>query len=103
MIHVDHSIRYDRPAGEVFAALTDIASFPDWQPEVLSAEITGETAIGPGTPVRQVRKVMGRRTETELTVSAFRPDQLLTLARARTRIPRSARPTGCGRTATAAC
>ncbi|MGW4297382.1 SRPBCC family protein [Micromonospora chersina] len=80
MIHVDHSIRYDRPTGAIFAALTDIAGYPNWQPDVLSAEITGEAGLGPGTPVRQVRKVMGRRTEIELTVSAFRPDELLTLA-----------------------
>jgi uncharacterized protein YndB with AHSA1/START domain len=80
MITIDHVAGYERSAEEVFALLCDLDGYPAWQPDVLEAHAAGP--LREGVAVAQVRKVMGRRTEIGLTVTAYVPGERITLGTA---------------------
>jgi hypothetical protein len=80
MIEISRAARYDAPAGTIFAIITDLASYPAWQPGVESAGLAGEGPARQGSRIRQVRMVMGRRTEIGLTITRLGPAELVTLA-----------------------
>lgn len=42
MIDIGRAAVYDAPAGAIFAVITDLASYPAWQPGVESASLAGE-------------------------------------------------------------
>jgi uncharacterized protein YndB with AHSA1/START domain len=77
MIRIEFSVDIDRPASEVFAYLTDAEKLPQWQAGAIEAEWQGERAAG--ARVREVRKFLGRRMESELEVTAYEPDRRLGL------------------------
>lgn len=79
MIEIAHTASYDRPAAAVFATLTDVAGYPAWQPTVVSADVAGGREVGAGAEIREVCEVMGRRFEIVLTVTGYRPGELLAL------------------------
>jgi hypothetical protein len=80
MIEISRAARYDAPAGTIFAIITDLASYSAWQPGVESAGLAGEGPARQGSRIRQVRMVMGRRTEIGLTITRLVPAELVTLA-----------------------
>jgi uncharacterized protein YndB with AHSA1/START domain len=82
MIHISRTARYDQPAGTIFAILTDPSRYPAWQPDVQSAILAGDGPARQGARVRQVRTVMGHRTEIGLTFTRLVPAELVTLATA---------------------
>jgi uncharacterized protein YndB with AHSA1/START domain len=77
MVRIEFSIDIDRPPAEVFAYLTDAEKLPEWQSGAIEAEWQGERAAG--AHVREVRKFLGRRMESELEVTAYEPDRRLGL------------------------
>jgi uncharacterized protein YndB with AHSA1/START domain len=77
MVRIEFSVDIDRPASEVFAFLTDAEKLPQWQAGAIEAEWQGERAAG--ARVREVRKFLGRRMESELEVTAYEPDRRLGL------------------------
>ena len=79
MIEITHDASYPQPTEAVFAALTDFAAYPAWQTDVESAFLASGVPAQAGSRVHQVRKIMGRRTDIDLTVAEFVPGQLLTL------------------------
>jgi Polyketide cyclase / dehydrase and lipid transport len=80
VIEIDRAAGYDAPAGAIFAVIADLSGHPAWQPGVEFASLVGEGAFRQGTRIRQVRMVMGRRTEIGLTVTRLVPAELVTLA-----------------------
>jgi hypothetical protein len=82
LIEISEAARYQVPAGTIFAVLTDPSRYPAWQPDVQSASLEGEGPARLGASIRQVRMVMGRRTEIGLTITQLVPAELVTLATA---------------------
>jgi hypothetical protein len=80
VIEISRAARYDQPAGAIFAVLADLPGYPAWQPGVECASTDGEGAFRQGDRVRQVRTVMGRRTQINLTITQLVPAGLVTLA-----------------------
>ena len=77
MVRIEFSIDVDRPPSEVFEYLTDAASLPEWQSSAVEAHWEGEKARG--ARVREVRKFLGRRMESELEVTEYEPDRRFAL------------------------
>jgi uncharacterized protein YndB with AHSA1/START domain len=77
MVRIEFSIDIDRPPSEVFAYLTDAEKLPEWQAGAVEAHWEGERRAG--AHVREVRKFLGRRMESELEVTAYEPDRRLGL------------------------
>jgi carbon monoxide dehydrogenase subunit G len=70
---VEHSIEISRPPEDVFAALNDVASFREWQPDLVNARIEGDGPVGVGTKVKSTRKLGKRELETTTEVTEFDP------------------------------
>ena len=73
MIRIEFSIDVDRPPSEVFEYLTDAENVPQWQSSAVEAHWEGEKR--PGARVKEVRKFLGRRMESELEVTDYEPDR----------------------------
>jgi uncharacterized protein YndB with AHSA1/START domain len=78
-ITVKHAATYDAPPEAVFAAITDVAREPQWQPQVLRTwqEPSGPVAVG--TVVGRERKIMGRPTVQLSEVTAVTANVTLQL------------------------
>jgi uncharacterized protein YndB with AHSA1/START domain len=68
--HVDVA----RPVGDVFAYVTDPATLTEWQGSAGVERLT-PGPIGPGTRLREVRALLGRRVESITEVTAYEPDR----------------------------
>ena len=77
MIRIEFSVDVNRPASEVFAYLTDANRLPEWQSGAVEAQWQGER--GQGARIREVRRFLGRRMETELEVTEYEPDRRFAL------------------------
>jgi uncharacterized protein YndB with AHSA1/START domain len=77
MIRLEFSVDVDRPPSEVFAYITDADRLPEWQSSAVEAHWQGEKARG--TRIREVRRFLGRRLETELEVTEYDPDRRFAL------------------------
>src|SRR5919201_726285 len=77
MIRFEFSVDIARPPSDVFAYLTDPTNLPEWQSSAIEAHWEGEKA--PGAHVKEVRKFLGRRMESELEVTEYEPDRRFAL------------------------
>ena len=73
MPEVEHSIEISRPPEDVFAALNDVSSFREWQPDLVDARVEGDRPVGVGTKVKSTRKLGKRNLETTTEVTEFDP------------------------------
>ncbi|HEX5041001.1 MAG TPA: SRPBCC family protein [Candidatus Limnocylindria bacterium] len=73
MKRIERRARVETPPEELFAYLSDLANLPEWQPGIVSAEITSGDDIGVGTTAIVVRDLMGQRIEAPMTVTAYEP------------------------------
>jgi carbon monoxide dehydrogenase subunit G len=73
MAEVEHSIEIARPPDEVFAALNDVSSFHEWQPDLVNARVEGDAPVGVGTRVTSKRRLGRRELETMTEVTEFDP------------------------------
>ena len=73
MVRIEFSVDVHRPPSEVFAYITDADRLPEWQSGAVEAQWQGEKARG--ARIREVRKFLGRRMETELEVTEYEPDR----------------------------
>ena len=73
MVRFEFSVDIDRPPSEVFGYITDTDRLAEWQSGVVEAQWQGEKAQG--AHIREVRKFLGRRLETELEVTAYESDR----------------------------
>ena len=79
MKRIERRARVDAPPEELFAYLSDLANLPEWQPGIVSAEITSGDELGVGTTARVVRDLMGQRIEAPMTVTAYEPPSRLAI------------------------
>jgi len=75
MIKVESSVVINRPVNEVFAFTNDPNNNAKWQEGVVESRITKQTDDMVGSIVTDVRKLLGRKMESELEVIAFEPNQ----------------------------
>jgi uncharacterized protein YndB with AHSA1/START domain len=69
VIRFEFSVDVNRAPSEVFAYVTDADRLPEWQSGAVEAQWQGEKAQG--ARIREVRKFLGRRMETELEVTEY--------------------------------
>jgi len=74
MVTIQHQATIDRPPAEVFAYLTDITKLPEWQATALEGRLESER-MEKGARAIEVRKFLGRRMESTLTVTEYVPDR----------------------------
>ena len=79
MKRIERRARVEAPPDEVFAYLADLANLPEWQPGIVSAQITSGDGLGVGTTARVVRDLMGQRIEAPMTVTAYEPPSRLAI------------------------
>lgn len=77
MVTVEERVEIARPAGEVFAVLTDVQRFPEWQSTV--SEIRADGPVVEGARIHDVREFMGRRAASTLEVVRLDPPRLFAL------------------------
>lgn len=72
---IDFSIDMDiaRPPGAVFSVITDTARLSEWQPLVVEVEHLEEGPLRPGSRLREVREVRGKRLEQIVEIATFEP------------------------------
>jgi uncharacterized protein YndB with AHSA1/START domain len=72
MARMEASVVINRPIDEVFAYLTDVGSWSQWNSGILEAEQTSEGSVGVCTTFQGVSQFLGQRGEwtSEVTVRA---------------------------------
>jgi ligand-binding SRPBCC domain-containing protein len=75
MATADHSISIDAPAATVFGYLTDPENATVWQSSLLEARFSPDGPVQKGTRISEVRKVLGRRIESEVEVTEVEPSR----------------------------
>jgi uncharacterized protein YndB with AHSA1/START domain len=70
----------ERPAHEVFAALSNFERVPDWNPGVLEVKWSKTKSLGVGTKAVYVGKFLGRNFESDTEITAFVPNTSYALA-----------------------
>jgi uncharacterized protein YndB with AHSA1/START domain len=77
LIRIEFSTDIARPPSEVFTYLTDAESLPEWQSSAVEAHWEGEKTRG--SHIKEVRKFLGRRMDSELEVTEYEPDRRFAL------------------------
>ncbi|WP_052667288.1 SRPBCC family protein [Nitriliruptor alkaliphilus] len=73
MSRAEHTITIRRPAGEVFAFITDPANTPLWQPSVVDVRRLTDAPIVAGSRFVEVRRLLGRSVESVFEVTDLDP------------------------------
>jgi uncharacterized protein YndB with AHSA1/START domain len=79
MIEVEHDEVLPYPAATVFAALTDLESRKDWQPDLVDIRVNPAGPTQVGSRVYEARNFKGHSTEATRVVSVCEQDKLLVL------------------------
>src|SRR5919198_1480264 len=64
----------DRALAEVWSYVTDPGNLPEWQSSAIEARKEADGPLRVGSRVREVRKFLGRRAESELEVTEYEPE-----------------------------
>lgn len=73
MFETSNSIFINRPAQDVFNAITDSAKQSLWQSMTEKVEWTSNGSHGVGSTQRVVARFLGRKIETEIEITAWEP------------------------------
>jgi uncharacterized protein YndB with AHSA1/START domain len=68
-----HTVEIPRPPEEVFPWLLEEDKVPRWTGSLQTYERLDDGALGPGSRVRQVLEVSGRRIDVELEITQYDP------------------------------
>ena len=79
MIRVEFSIDIARPVGEVFAFVTNPANDVKWQEGLIESRLASAGPMGVGSKIKDARKFLGRKIESELEVTGYEPNKLFSL------------------------
>jgi len=74
MINIDLSILVEKPIKDVFAFIGNLDNMPKWNTTVMGVEQITPGDVGVGTKFKSVGKMLGRRIEGEMQVTAYEPD-----------------------------
>ena len=75
MARNEASVVINRPPQEIFAYMTDVRSWPEWNMGILEAEQTSEGPMGVGTTLRGVSQFLGLRGEWTSEVTEYEPNR----------------------------
>jgi uncharacterized membrane protein len=73
MATFEMSVAINRPAADVFKALTDFDSYKKWMSGVIESKILSASPMGVGSQYRFVSEFMGQKVESEGEVTEFNP------------------------------
>jgi carbon monoxide dehydrogenase subunit G len=79
MTRVDFSLQIRRPPADVFAYLTDVDNIREWQPATEDVLRDTEGPVEVGTSYVQAMRMIGRRLETRIEVTAVDPPSLFAI------------------------
>lgn len=79
MIKVELSTDINRPAEEVFAYVTDPANDAKRQEGVIESRPVSDGPLSAGSKIRDVRKFLGRKIESEMEVTEYIPNTFRSL------------------------
>ena len=79
MARMEASVVISRPVDEVFAYMTDVRNWPQWNSAMLEGEPTSEGPVGVGTTGRGVSQFLGRRVEWASEVTEYEPNRKVEL------------------------
>ncbi len=71
MRKINMTIDIDRPIGEVFSALADARTHPQWDPDMIEGRHEPDAPAQLGTKITEVRKFAGRVIETTSELVEF--------------------------------
>lgn len=74
MIDIDLRTSVGKPIEDVFAYIGNLHNMPEWNTTVVEVEQTTPGDVGVGTKFKSVGKMLGRRVEGEMRVTAYEPD-----------------------------
>src|SRR5262249_24519277 len=74
MITHEEEIIINRPVEAVFAYLTDVSTYPRWQPDLIEYRLTSAGPLTTGSTGVAVRSVMGQRDESTWQVIELVPN-----------------------------
>lgn len=72
---MEASVVINRLVEEVFAYLSDVRNWSQWNPSFLEGEQTSEGPVGVGTTARGVSQFLGRRMEWTGEVTEYEPNR----------------------------
>jgi hypothetical protein len=70
-------VRIERPPGDVFAVLSDVAQNARWSTSAIESHLTSAGPVGIGSTAHEVSQFLGWRVDVDTEVVAFEPDRLL--------------------------
>lgn len=73
MATFEFTITINRPAADVFKALTDFGSYKKWQTGVIESTVLTAGAMGVGSKYRFVSEFMGQKIDSEGEITEFNP------------------------------
>jgi hypothetical protein len=79
MIKVELSIDIERPVAEVFAFVTNPANDAKWQEGVIESRMVSPGPMGVGSKLKDARKFLGLKLESELEVTEYAPNKVFGL------------------------
>jgi uncharacterized protein YndB with AHSA1/START domain len=75
MAKIEASVLINRPVDEVFARLTDVQNWPQWNPRLLQVEQTSDGPMGVGTTFRGLSEGPSGTAEWTSEVTEYEPNQ----------------------------
>jgi uncharacterized membrane protein len=79
VVRFEQEIVIERPPGEVFAYLSDLANLPEWQSSIAEVRRQDGGPLREGARFTEVRRVAGRRIESKIEVATLEPGRELAL------------------------
>jgi uncharacterized membrane protein len=79
MASLETSILINRPVEEVFAFMTDLDTWPDWQTDLVEVKKTSPGPLAAGSTFTVVTLVRGREQEVKYAVTEFDPGNTISL------------------------
>ena len=77
MAAIERSIDVDRPAADVWAVLEDVSQIPVYSPSTVAVADAPERLSAVGQRFRQTVVVLGRRFDSDWTVTELQPGRLV--------------------------
>lgn len=71
----ENSVVICQPVAQVFGFVTNIENNVKWQTGIMELEMTSESPYGLGASYRCINRFMGKRIESEGTITDYSPDE----------------------------
>jgi carbon monoxide dehydrogenase subunit G len=79
VVRFELEVEIAKPVHEVWEYLIEPENVPEWQASAVSSHQITDGRMGVGTHLRDERRFLGRRADSEVEVTEFEPERLFTL------------------------